>query len=106
MVGSGPPELAERISGLLEDRKKLEREVSELRKKLATGGAAAEVEEIAGLPDPVGNVMAKWDRPNGLQIERVRMFGHVLRPFFVGHGNTSAGSTNGAGRRCVSGSPR
>ncbi len=44
-----PAELAERIANLLEDRKKLEREVSDLRKKLATGGAAAEVEEIAGL---------------------------------------------------------
>jgi alanyl-tRNA synthetase len=44
-----PAELAERIASLLEDRKKLEREVSDLRKKLATGGAAAEVETIAGL---------------------------------------------------------
>ncbi|MGK7862251.1 alanine--tRNA ligase [Falsiroseomonas sp. E2-1-a4] len=44
-----PAELADRIANLLEDRKKLEREVSDLRKKLATGGAAAEVEEIAGL---------------------------------------------------------
>jgi alanyl-tRNA synthetase len=44
-----PAELADRISSLLEDRKKLEREVSDLRKKLATGGAAAEIEEIAGL---------------------------------------------------------
>jgi glutamate-5-semialdehyde dehydrogenase len=30
------------------------------------------VEEIAALPDPVGTVMAAWDRPNGLRIERVR----------------------------------
>lgn len=44
-----PGELAERIANLLEERKKLEREVSDLRKKLATGGAAAEVETIAGL---------------------------------------------------------
>ncbi len=44
-----PAELAERIANLLEERKKLEREVSDLRKKLATGGAAAEVETIAGL---------------------------------------------------------
>ena len=27
---------------------------------------------IAALPDPVGSVIAAWDRPNGLQIERVR----------------------------------
>src|SRR5262245_60224978 len=30
------------------------------------------LEEIAALHDPVGTVMAVWDRPNGLRIERVR----------------------------------
>ena len=30
------------------------------------------IEEVAALPDPVGQVMAAWDRPNGLKIERVR----------------------------------
>jgi glutamate-5-semialdehyde dehydrogenase len=30
------------------------------------------LEEIAALPDPVGTVLAGWDRPNGLRIERVR----------------------------------
>ncbi len=30
------------------------------------------MEEIAALADPVGTVMAAWDRPNGLRIERVR----------------------------------
>ena len=30
------------------------------------------LEEIAGLADPVGAVIAAWDRPNGLHIERVR----------------------------------
>ena len=30
------------------------------------------LEEIAGLADPVGNLIAEWDRPNGLHIERVR----------------------------------
>jgi alanyl-tRNA synthetase len=44
-----PQELAERIAALVEERRKLERDVAELRKKLATGGAAAEVETIAGL---------------------------------------------------------
>jgi alanyl-tRNA synthetase len=44
-----PSELSERITTLLEERRKLERDVAELRKKLATGGAAAEVETIAGL---------------------------------------------------------
>ncbi|MGI9408134.1 MAG: glutamate-5-semialdehyde dehydrogenase, partial [Hyphomicrobiaceae bacterium] len=33
---------------------------------------AKSLEDIAGLDDPVGEVIASWDRPNGLQIERVR----------------------------------
>ncbi|RUU01959.1 gamma-glutamyl-phosphate reductase, partial [Mesorhizobium sp. USDA-HM6] len=30
------------------------------------------IREIAALEDPVGDVIAEWDRPNGLHIERVR----------------------------------
>ncbi|MFK7769490.1 MAG: glutamate-5-semialdehyde dehydrogenase [Mariniblastus sp.] len=35
-------------------------------------GIAEGLRAIAALPDPVGEVIAKWDRPNGLEIERVR----------------------------------
>ena len=28
---------------------------------------------VRGLPDPVGSVMERWTRPNGMQIERVRV---------------------------------
>jgi glutamate-5-semialdehyde dehydrogenase len=31
------------------------------------------LEEIAGLADPVGSVIARWQRPNGLDIARVRV---------------------------------
>ncbi|HUQ09758.1 MAG TPA: glutamate-5-semialdehyde dehydrogenase [Steroidobacteraceae bacterium] len=31
------------------------------------------VEEIAGLPDPIGTTIAQWTRPNGLDIARVRV---------------------------------
>src|SRR5262245_21132606 len=31
------------------------------------------LEEIAALPDPVGSAIARWTRPNGLHIERVRV---------------------------------
>jgi glutamate-5-semialdehyde dehydrogenase len=31
------------------------------------------LEEVAGLADPVGAVLARWTRPNGLRIERVRV---------------------------------
>jgi alanyl-tRNA synthetase len=44
-----PGELAGRISALVEERRKLEHAVADLRKKLATGGAGAEVEQVAGL---------------------------------------------------------
>ncbi|WMS45139.1 glutamate-5-semialdehyde dehydrogenase [Acuticoccus sp. MNP-M23] len=32
---------------------------------------AGSLEAIADLPDPVGRMLASWDRPNGLRIERV-----------------------------------
>jgi glutamate-5-semialdehyde dehydrogenase len=35
-------------------------------------GVASGLEDVAGLPDPVGSVIAKWTRPNGLEISRVR----------------------------------
>ena len=38
-----------RVTALLEDRRRLERELTELRKKLATGASAAEVETIGSL---------------------------------------------------------
>ncbi|WP_043362943.1 alanine--tRNA ligase [Belnapia sp. F-4-1] len=44
-----PAEVPARVAALVEERRRLEREVSELRKKLATGGAAAEAESIGGL---------------------------------------------------------
>ena len=31
------------------------------------------LEEIAALPDPVGDVIAAWERPNGLKISRIRV---------------------------------
>jgi len=31
------------------------------------------VEEVAALPDPVGEVIARWQRPNGLEISQVRV---------------------------------
>src|SRR5262249_13534961 len=34
-------------------------------------GVAKGLEDIAALPDPVGHVLAEWERPNGLRISRV-----------------------------------
>ena len=46
---TSPADLPERVAGLLEDRRRLERQVTELQKKLAAGGASAEIEEVAGV---------------------------------------------------------
>jgi alanyl-tRNA synthetase len=46
---AGPAEVADRVAALLEDRRRLERTVTELQHKLATGGAAQEIEEIGGV---------------------------------------------------------
>ena len=46
---AAPAELTDRIATLMEDRRKLERQVTELQKKLATGGAAADIEDLAGI---------------------------------------------------------
>lgn len=45
----GPAELVERVSQLLEDRRRLERQVAELQRKVATGGGAAAIEHVAGV---------------------------------------------------------
>jgi len=36
------------------------------------GAIADGIRAVAALPDPVGSTIAAWERPNGLQIERVR----------------------------------
>lgn len=36
-------------------------------------GIAAGLDTVAGLADPVGEVIARWRQPNGLQFERVRV---------------------------------
>jgi alanyl-tRNA synthetase len=46
---ASPADAAERVGALMEDRRKLERQVTELQKKLATGGNASEVEEVNGV---------------------------------------------------------
>jgi alanyl-tRNA synthetase len=49
LMKTRPVELPARIASLLEDRRKLERELSDLRKQMATGGSAAAAEEVGGL---------------------------------------------------------
>ena len=56
LLKANPAELAARVMTLVEDRKRLERQVSELQRKLATGAGAPELEEIAGIPLAARNV--------------------------------------------------
>ena len=48
------------------------------------------IEEIAELPDPVGTVLAAWDRPNGLHIERVRTPLGVIGVIYESRPNVTA----------------
>ncbi len=49
LLKAQPAELPGRIAALIEERRKLERDLAELRKQLATGGGGAEVEQVNGL---------------------------------------------------------
>ena len=51
---------------------------------------AAGLVDIARLADPVGNVMAEWDRPNGLHIARVRVPLGVIGIIYESRPNVTA----------------
>jgi glutamate-5-semialdehyde dehydrogenase len=48
------------------------------------------LEDIAALPDPVGQVMANWTRPNGLEISRVRVPIGVIGIIYESRPNVTA----------------
>ncbi|HWK13978.1 MAG TPA: glutamate-5-semialdehyde dehydrogenase, partial [Rhizobiaceae bacterium] len=48
------------------------------------------IRQIAELPDPVGAVIAEWDRPNGLHIERVRTPLGVIGVIYESRPNVTA----------------
>ena len=51
---------------------------------------AAGLEVIAGLADPVGRVLAEWDRPNGLRIQRVAVPLGVIGIIYESRPNVTA----------------
>lgn len=53
-------------------------------------GIAEGIRAIAALPDPVGAVIAEWDRPNGLHIERVRTPLGVIGVIYESRPNVTA----------------
>ncbi|MDX8502594.1 glutamate-5-semialdehyde dehydrogenase [Mesorhizobium sp. VK4C] len=48
------------------------------------------IREIAAIEDPVGDVIAEWDRPNGLHIERVRTPLGVIGVIYESRPNVTA----------------
>lgn len=53
-------------------------------------GMAAGLQAIAQLPDPVGRVLADWDRPNGLKIRRVAVPLGVIGVIYESRPNVTA----------------
>jgi len=53
-------------------------------------GVAVGLEAIADLPDPVGDVTAEWQRPNGLIIQRVRVPLGVIGIIYESRPNVTA----------------
>ncbi|WP_417671658.1 glutamate-5-semialdehyde dehydrogenase [Roseibium sp.] len=51
---------------------------------------AKALEDIVGLDDPVGSVIAAWERPNGLKIERVRTPLGVIGVIYESRPNVTA----------------
>ncbi len=51
---------------------------------------AAGLESIIALPDPVGRVLAEWDRPNGLSIQRVAVPLGVIGIIYESRPNVTA----------------
>lgn len=60
-------------------------------------GIADGIRSIAALPDPVGQTIAEWDRPNGLHIERVRTPLGIVGVIFESRPNVTAD----AGALCI-----
>ena len=55
--------------------------------------------QLPKLPDPVGDILAEWDRPNGLHIERVRTPLGVIGVIYESRPNVTAD----AGALCLKG---
>ncbi|MCR6501520.1 glutamate-5-semialdehyde dehydrogenase [Shinella sp. CPCC 101442] len=53
-------------------------------------GIATAIRDIADLKDPVGDIIAEWDRPNGLHIERVRTPLGVIGVIYESRPNVTA----------------
>ncbi len=53
-------------------------------------GIAQALEEVVELPDPVGDIIAQWERPNGLNITRIRVPLGVIGVIYESRPNVTA----------------
>lgn len=74
--------IAKRLSGAMTDRLRLDEARLE---KIALG-----LREVAALPDPVGEVVRMWRRPNGLQVGRMRIPLGVIAIIYESRPNVTA----------------
>ena len=58
--------------------------------KARVAAMAKGIREVAALPDPVGQVIASWTRPNGLEISRVRVPLGVIGIIYESRPNVTA----------------
>jgi glutamate-5-semialdehyde dehydrogenase len=58
---------------------------------------AQSIDDVAALPDPIGTVVAEWERPNGLRIQRVRVPIGVIGIIYESRPNV----TTDAGALCL-----
>jgi glutamate-5-semialdehyde dehydrogenase len=71
-----------KLSGALLDRLQLDEKRVE--------AIARSIEEVVALPDPIGTIVAEWDRPNGLRIQRVRVPLGVIGIIYESRPNVTA----------------
>jgi glutamate-5-semialdehyde dehydrogenase len=71
-----------KLSGALLDRLKLD--------EPRVASIARSIEAVVALPDPIGTVIAGWDRPNGLNIQRVRVPLGVIGIIYESRPNVTA----------------
>lgn len=65
---------------------------------------ATSLRDIAALPDPIGTILARWQRPNGLDISRVRVPLGVIGIIYESRPNVTAdagGLCLKAGNACI-----
>ncbi len=70
------------LSSALLDRLKLDEKRVE--------GIARAIEDVIALPDPIGAIVSEWTRPNGLQIQRVRVPLGVIGIIYESRPNVTA----------------